>query len=94
MLYGAEQLPEPVNRYSDSRQFNYIPPFSLFCLRKSVKISTHMFSIGLRSGDWAGPSITLILPVWNQSAAPLLVCSGPFFLLKHPLRHFLFVITI
>ncbi|CAI9550935.1 unnamed protein product, partial [Staurois parvus] len=34
----------------------------------------HKFSIGLRSGDWAGHSITSILLVWNQDVARLLVC--------------------
>ncbi len=36
----------------------------------------HKFSIGLRSGDWAGGSIMLVLLVWDQDAAGLLVCLG------------------
>ncbi len=39
-------------------------------------LSPYKFSIGLRSGDWAAHSITLILLVWNQDAAHLPVCLG------------------
>lgn len=42
-----------------------------FCLRNSFFMSPHKFSIGLRSGDCAGRSVTLILLVWEQKCCLL-----------------------
>ncbi len=51
-------------------------PLHFLVLSQKQHFWCHPTSIGLRYGDWAGHSITLILLVWNQHVAHLLVCLG------------------
>ncbi len=65
-----------MKRYSSPGRYHNSSAFLGFASETVFLMSPHKFSIGLRSGDWAGRSITLILLVWNQDAARLLVCLG------------------
>lgn len=61
-----------------------------FASETAFLTSPHKFSIGLRSGDWAGHSITLILLVWNHEFTSVF---GVIVLLKQPFQgHVLFSI--
>ncbi len=60
----------------DCTTYHNSSAFLGFASETAFLMSPHKFSIGLRSGDWAGHSITLILLVLNQDAARLLVCLG------------------
>ncbi len=71
-----------MNRYSSPRRYHNSSAFLGFASETAFLMSPHTCSIGLRSGDWAGHYITLILLVWNQDAAHLLVSLGSLSLLK------------
>ncbi len=76
VLHGAWHLWTGIPaQYDCTTHYNY-SAFLGFASETSILMSPHKFSIGLRSGDWAGHSITLILLVWNQDDARLLVCLG------------------
>ncbi len=72
-LHGVWHL---VNRYSSPGQYHNSSAFLGFASETAFLMSPLELSIGSRSGDWAGHCITLILLVWNQDAAGLLVCLG------------------
>ncbi len=62
-----------------------------FASETAFLMSPHKFSIGLRSGDWAGHSITLNLVGLEPRCCSLTGVFGVVVLLKHPFQgHFLF----
>ncbi len=92
VLHGLWHLWTGILAQDDCTTDHSSSAFHGFASETACLMSPHRFSIGLRSGDWAGHSITLILLVWNQVIARLLVhVFGVVVLLKHPFQgHFLF----
>ena len=72
VLRGVDQLLASVNRYSSPGWCHNSSAFLGFASQTAFLMSPNKFSIG----DWAGHSMTLILLVWNQESARLLVCLG------------------
>ena len=65
-----------ISAQDEQTTFHSSSEFLGFASEIAFLISPHKFSMGLRSGDWAGHSITSIFFVWNQDVARLLVCLG------------------
>ncbi len=76
VLHGVWQLWTGIPAQDECTTYHNSSAFLGFASETAFLMSPHKFSIGLRSGDWAGHSITLILLVWNQDAARLLMCLG------------------
>ncbi len=68
VLHGVWHLWTDIPAQDDSSAFLG------FCLRNSIFDVTPQVFYWIKSGDWAGHSITFILLVCNQDAARLLVC--------------------